>query len=358
MRNESVDVPGVEAEQMTGIAAVAAAAALTTGPGAWRPLEPIPDGKGFAGSFAGVSNGALIVAGGANFPDKPLWDGGSKRWHDTVFVLECPNASWKVAGRLPRPLGYGVSVTYRDGVICAGGSSEAGHSAAVFRLEWKRGRLVTTSLPDLRRPIANACGAVLDDVLYILGGQVAPDSTVALASVYMLDLSHPEKGWREAPPCPGGGRILATVAVADKALWLFGGASLHADGKGGASRTYLTDAWLFSLTKGWKRLAGLPRPVVAAPSPTAVVGRSIFVLGGDDGSKVGFTPVQKHPGFNTQVLRFDLESGRWEEAGRMPSAQVTVPLVNWNKGWVMPGGEVRPGVRTPQVWFWKPGRGG
>jgi hypothetical protein len=35
-----------------------------------------------------VSNGALIVAGGANFPDKAVWEGGRKHWYDNIFVLE------------------------------------------------------------------------------------------------------------------------------------------------------------------------------------------------------------------------------------------------------------------------------
>ena len=31
----------------------------------WRALAPLPDKEGFAGAFAGVSNGVLLVAGGA-----------------------------------------------------------------------------------------------------------------------------------------------------------------------------------------------------------------------------------------------------------------------------------------------------
>ncbi len=72
--------------------------------------------------FAGVSGGALVAAGGANFPDRKPWEGGKKVWYDTVFVLEKPDGQWKVAGKLPRPLGYGVSATWRDRVVCVGGS--------------------------------------------------------------------------------------------------------------------------------------------------------------------------------------------------------------------------------------------
>jgi hypothetical protein len=54
-----------------------------------------------AGPFAGTSGGALIVAGGANFPDKMPWDGGKKIWHDTAFVLDKTNGAWRGEFKLP-----------------------------------------------------------------------------------------------------------------------------------------------------------------------------------------------------------------------------------------------------------------
>src|SRR4051794_13907380 len=52
----------------------------------WRPLPDLPDPLGLAGAFAGVSSGALLVAGGANFPNGMPWDGGAKVWQDRVWV--------------------------------------------------------------------------------------------------------------------------------------------------------------------------------------------------------------------------------------------------------------------------------
>ena len=37
----------------------------------WSELPPLPDKLGFAGPFLGTHNGALLVAGGAYFPDGP-----------------------------------------------------------------------------------------------------------------------------------------------------------------------------------------------------------------------------------------------------------------------------------------------
>jgi N-acetylneuraminic acid mutarotase len=61
----------------------------------WKALPPLPDREGFAASFAGVSGGALIVAGGANFPDKRPWEKGKKIWYASVFVLEKADSAWK-----------------------------------------------------------------------------------------------------------------------------------------------------------------------------------------------------------------------------------------------------------------------
>jgi len=53
---------------------------------------PLPDAHGFAGGFAGHSQGALLFAGGANFPSAPPWEGSAKVWHDRVSVA-CGSAS-------------------------------------------------------------------------------------------------------------------------------------------------------------------------------------------------------------------------------------------------------------------------
>jgi N-acetylneuraminate epimerase len=315
-----------------------------------RRLPSLPDREGFAGSFAGVSHGALLVAGGANFPDKKPWDGGKKVWTDAVFVLEKPTGEWKIAGWLPRPLGYGVSATHRDGVICVGGSNADGHFADSFRLEWRDGKLTTTSLPSLPEPLANGCGTLVGDILYIAGGQYRPDSTTASRKVWALDLSIAEIKWKECAPLPGGGRILPVAAACDGAFWVVGGAEI-VDGK----RSYLKDAYRFTPAAGWQRVADLPRPIVAAPSPAPSDSSGFFILGGDDGSQVN-TPPQTHRGFSTDVFYYDVKSNYWTKARCLESPRVTTPCVRWNDSWVIPSGEIRPGIRSPEVWSWKPSK--
>lgn len=315
-------------------------------------LPPLPDKEGFAGQFAGVSNGALLVAGGANFPGKKPWDGGIKVWHDSVFALDKPDGTWQAVGKLPRPLAYGVSVTHTSGVVCVGGSNAEMHYADVFRLEWKDGKLITTELPALPKPLASACGALVGHTLYIAGGQEKPDTSATSSAVYRLDLSATRPKWEEITECPGGGRILAVAAGFDDAFWLVSGIDLVAGTK---QRRYLKDAYRYDHHTGWKRIADLPRPVAAAPSPAPSAVSGFYVLGGDDGTQVGVAP-DKHSGFARSILRYNPKTDQWIEAGEVASPRVTVPCVAWKKLWVVPSGEVRPGVRSPNVTSFTPAK--
>ena len=133
----------------------------------WQPLPALPDKFGFAGPFAGVSGDALIVAGGANFPDGRPWTGAQKIWHDRIFVLDRPDGEWRIAdAKLPRPLGYGVSLTTDKGIACLGGSDATNHYADAFLLVKVGDRIEQRSLPSLPKPVANFCGALLGNTIY------------------------------------------------------------------------------------------------------------------------------------------------------------------------------------------------
>ena len=317
----------------------------------WNQLPSLPDPIGVAAPFAGVSGGALLVAGGANFPDKAPWEGGRKVWHDMVLVLEQPNGPWKVAGRLPRPLAYGVTVTYGDEIICAGGSDEKQHFAQVFALRWQDGKLAQRTLPSLPRPVANACGAMLDTRFYLAGGISAADATSALAGFYRLDLKTPQPVWTELPSWPGTARMLALAAARDGAFFVVGGVSLTRGPTGQPVRQYLRDAYRYDPARGWKRIADLPHPIAASASPAPNLSDTTFlVISGDDGVNAALTSPAAHPGFTNEVLAYDAARDKWIRIGTTPAPRVTVPAVHWRERWVIPSGEQRPGVRSPEVW--------
>ncbi len=317
----------------------------------WSELPSLPDPNGFAGPFVGTHNGVLLVAGGANFPDQKPWQGGAKVWYDSVFVLERPDGEWKAVGKLPRPLGYGVSVNTKDGVVCIGGSDTTRHYVDAFVMSWGNGEVKTSPLPSLPKPCANFCGAMLGNTILVAGGIETPSSTSTLKTFWSLDLDSNHPSWQELEAWPGPARMLAVAAVQDRSFFLVGGADLASDANGKPVRRYLTDAYRYQPGQGWTRIADLPRPSVAAPSPAPAFGQSRFlILGGDDGSLVDFKPPERHPGFPKSILDYNTTTGIWKSNGEMPVAHVTTTMTLWNHRFVMPTGEVRPGVRSPAVW--------
>lgn len=315
----------------------------------WQRLPSLPDRYGVAGAFAGMAGGQLLVAGGTNFPEIKPWDGGKKIWHDTVYALANPNGKWREVGKLPRALGYGVSATVGDGVVCIGGSDVNQHYPDCFKLTVVEGRLRVQSLPALPIPLANAAGVTIGEVIYVCGGSDKPGEQSALNRLFALDLSANRPAWNELEPCPGRPRLLPVAAAVNGSFYLVGGADIVMR-ESKLVREYLADAWRYEPVTGWQQLARLPKPVVAAPSPAPVVGDSFFIMGGDDGSRVGFQPVQKHPGFSDEMFAYDTRRGEWRRAGKIKAPRVTTPVAWWQERWVIPSGEVRPGVRSPEVW--------
>lgn len=316
----------------------------------WSTLPPLSDPNGFASPFAGVSGDALLVAGGANFPEGKPWEGGKKVWHVTVYVLDSPDGSWRVAGRLPRPLAYGVSVTVNGGVLCIGGDDGGQTYSDTFLMRWDGATLTFTDYPPLPTPLTNAAGAVLGGKIYVLGGIDSPTATVALHQFLMLDLARLDAGWTTLDPWPGSGRMLPVVATLSGSLYLCSGANLAAGPDGKPARAYLKDAYRYTPGSGWSPIASMPRPAVAAPSPSPAFGPSNFlILGGDDGSLAGRPASPDHPGFPRTILNYQTVTGEWTEIPGLAESRVTVPTVEWRGRIALPNGEVRPGIRTPAV---------
>nr|HPR91050.1 hypothetical protein [Synergistaceae bacterium] len=188
---------------------------------AFDQLPDLPDPVGVAGPFAGIHNDALIVGGGANFPDGRPWEGGKKAWHDKVYVLqkdEDGNFIWnKNVFKLPRPIGYGISITTENGILCAGGCDGEKCFRDVFLLKWEEGKISIEQMPPLPRPLAFMTGAKIGNVVYVAGGQESVKNASATKNFWSLDLSkkysESEFEWKELPEWPGPARVVALSAV-------------------------------------------------------------------------------------------------------------------------------------------------
>jgi N-acetylneuraminic acid mutarotase len=377
----------------------------------WLQLPSLPDPIGFAAPFAGTSGGALILAGGANFPSAMPWDGGQKVWYDSIFVLPNPRGQWLAESKLPHALAYGVSVSTPEGVLCAGGSDAHQHFRDVFLLSWKNGQIDTRNFPPLPRPMANGCGALVGTTFYLAGGTEKPDATNALHTFWSIDISAQNPTWIQLPPWPGPARMLAVAATvtptflsasnatptflsasnvtptslstnnvtptflsasnvtptspstnnvtptflsaSNGAFFLFSGIELSGDSASKPVRHYLKDAYRFTPREGWKRVSDLPRAAAAAPSPAIRRNGQLLIVSGDDGTQVNFEPKSKHPGFPKDVLAYELSANRWTRLADSPLSRATAPIVEWNGMAIVPNGEPKPGYRTPEVWALK-----
>ena len=171
--------------------------------------------KGVSGHIAGEPRlGQLVMAGGCNFPDRPAREGGAQRYYSEIYIadylgavhLACETKAseldmgWRLVGHLPHPTAYAAFQRYDDQLIVAGGQSAAGDlsDAYIIQLSDSLG-VEITPLPSLPEPRSGMASARIENVLYLIGGRVNGKLSNTVLS---LDLSRPQKEWREEMPYP------------------------------------------------------------------------------------------------------------------------------------------------------------
>ncbi|QGJ70968.1 SSS sodium solute transporter [Planctomycetales bacterium 10988] len=327
----------------------------------WEQLPALPNELGVAGPFVGVHHGALLVAGGANF-QKPVWE-SDKEWHKEIYVLNKTETGykWQSGGQLPRPIAYGAAVSTPEGIICLGGNDSEQTFQEAFLLQWNpiNSRVEVSDFPALPQPCAYGQAVLVGTRIYLAGGQSGSNLQSAMKNFWTIDLSQSEDParfvWRELPPWPGPARAFNITAQQhngyEDCIYVISGR--HEDD---SEIRFLKDVWEFNpKTNFWKKRADAPRCVMAG---TGIgLGQShLFIFGGADGSLFAKADDLKdeHPGFPKEALAFHTITNTWTTAGTMPINQVTTIPVKWEDKVILASGEIRPRVRTPQVWSVEP----
>jgi SSS family transporter len=340
----------------------------------WDRLPDLPDREGFAGVFSGVvSEGEedfLVVAGGANFPDGRPWEDGKKFYYDGIYILPLKEDSeWRTAAvKLPIKVGYGMSVSLKSGkCLFMGGKNEAASRAEVLELSMALGKVKISRIGNLPRAIAEGVAAVVDgEILVGSGGdgEKTHREIFKLVRPNLTTVRWESLGWPE----DARGRMYPVAGVKGGKLYLFGGRDFAESEEKDINRIFgldfLKDCWELNLSLGtWRRLADLPEAKSAAPSMAVPIGASSLLMLG--GVSVEFWEDQvaarpeingqgmEHPGFPPSILSYNTVTDRWAEAGSLPLAgtfaPVTTPVVFWDDKVIIPTGEIKPGVRSPQV---------
>jgi SSS family solute:Na+ symporter len=372
----------------------------------WDELPPLPDEFGFGGPFAGVHNGALIVAGGTNFPDGSPWGDkpGKKRWHNRIYVLPSPTSNWLNIGKLPKRLAYGASISTDDGLILIGGEEDGTPVADVYRLQWNGSAekiKIDTLLPPLPKAASYISGTRIGSTIYVAAslcsdGADRLDTKVFWAlnltsledSTNSLNGSSKAQGdvkpvWQELPTWPGSPRHkMVVVAQANAAgrpcVYLFGGTNPRFDPENAgekASDDFFADAYRYlpqskdEKNNGghgqWKRIADMPvvlderqdideetsydqQRSVTAASGIAFGGRHVLIFSGAT-DRFMSRPIEDRPLFPQDVLAYNTAGDTWAVASQMLQGVATATAVQWGKDIIITSGEIRPGVRTPKV---------
>lgn len=361
--------------------------ASTTVPGGrleWRRLPDLPDPLGVAGCYVGTHKGALVVAGGANFPTPGGGDRWTaiKIWHAAVWVLTTDDQGgheWIAQPPLSRPMGYGATASTPLGVVMIGGEDGSEVFDTVTLLAWNPAlrRLERHPLPALPEPRCFGGAAAIGSTVYVACGQHGANRLTADATVYRLDLTGFDPAadgprgpkWERLPDVPGGPRtapvVVSRAAQTGPRLCVLSGRRPD-QANGDAAIEPLCDAHEFDpavweaagrglTAAGWKRLADMPAPRMAGTA-VPLPGARIAVLSGDDGRLFSQTSTLKdeHPGFPRGCLVHDAGADAWSVAGDSPTCQLATTIAPWDGGHALVTGEVRPRVRTPAAWLITP----
>lgn len=344
---------------------------------------------GFAGIINGVNNNVLIIAGGANFPGRLPWEGGKKKYSDEIHVLqkEGKNFLWnnKVRNRLPEPIAYCGNTSTPKGIVYIGGENENGISNKCYLIKWNNetNKVEIESLPHLPVALTNIALTHIGNTLYAAGGD---EKKVSSNGFFCLDLDSKEAQWKTLPDLPialANATAVAQYVKKEKEIFIIGGRSKTTSGISDLHHT----VYAFNIkSQTWRVCAyisdGKNITNLSAACGVALGKDKIIIIGGDNGKVFhnieayitqitkATTPEEKarlteeknnlnihHKGFDKSILLYNTNSNVWTKIGDLPfPAQVTTTAVMWRNDIIISNGEIKPGIRTPNVMIGKLGR--
>lgn len=333
---------------------------------------------GFAGAINAFSNQVLMVAGGANFPDKMPWEQGKKHFSKEIKILEKVDRHWiwnttcKV--ELPEPIAYCGNTVTPMGVVYAGGENETGFSNKAYLLNWiaEKNSITVKQLPNLPMAVSNMMLTSIENTVYAVGGD--EKSTSSNQFLY-LDLESQTPIWRQLPSLPIALANASVVAI-NNHIYVIGGRSKTASGISDLHNT----TFRFDLKNNvWKKMAtisdGKQISNLSAAAAIAIGKNHIVVLGGDNGvvfhqieiylnqigqakteaEKARLTAAKNqlvihHKGFYKGVLLYNTLTNTWTKIGDLPFlAPVTTTATKYKNDIILSNGEIKPGIRTPNI---------
>jgi N-acetylneuraminic acid mutarotase len=210
--------------------------------------------------------------------------------------------------------------------------------------------------------------ACIENKLFVAGGEYQDGVSDQLLQLDLKDLN---QGWIQVGTLPFPVSHVQLLADKSKNLYVVGGRKANKD-----ATSTLYQALLKSSDGGkhWVKLPDIPF-TAAAGVACILPDDGLWLLSADRGGTFHHVETlivaakqasdqQKaqqlldaknqlqvnHPGFGRDIWRYDLTSEKWEKRGALPSnAPVTTTAVIWDDMIVIPSGEIKAGVRSPEI---------
>lgn len=341
--------------------------------------------KGVSASYSALIDGNIIVAGGANFPDKLGFEGGSKALYDEVLMYNFDDETWRQVGTLPQKSAYGVSINSINGTYWIGGNTDSTSLNSVYHVTLKDGEVNLNQLVSLPASMDNFAGGEINNKLFVAGGSV---DGIASNSIYMLDLNDDDK-WIKLLDFPGIPRVQPVISCLEidgkEYLFLLGG---FFTGDSQNIPAMATDILRFDISENKWDVVGAQIDDNLNPfslgGATAMpydnryiicfggVNHDVFLdaistqyaIGHDDNlssdekavknlefSKNYMTQPIEYYNFNKEVRAFDTHLGVWTTIESNDNcARAGATLVSGKDSFYLVQGELKPGVRSPDTW--------
>ncbi len=351
----------------------------------WKQLPSLPsaDGQtsqpGLAGAITGLIADELLMAGGSNFPDTLPWLGGTKTYYDEIYSLNLKDtaAGWKLTeSRLREPLAYASCISIGGEIYSVGGENRDGTTSQVFKISKKNEKFVIDRQTNFPIAVSNTGIAAVGRVIYVVGGITGGR---AISSFYAANTADSSLTWEKLPDIPVALSHAVVLSQRDEhepCIYVLGGRN-----KTGVLTEFFSAIWKYApAEKKWSRVGDITNSnggkiTLAAGTGAAYGKNKILIFGGDTGELFNKTEdfihrisiekdgqrkreliqqknahLSSHPGFCRDIFQFNTITGKCSDVGRMPyAAQVTTTAVRRGNEYIIPDGEIKPGVRTPEV---------
>jgi N-acetylneuraminate epimerase len=264
------------------------------------------------------------------------------------------------------------------GVVYAGGENEHGLSEKAYLLKFNpaKNQVKIESLPDLPLALSNIALTNIGQVIYAVGGD---QEKVSSSCFFSLELGNKNAKWKNLPDLPvalANAVVITQNGPEGVNIYVVGG---RAKQPSGISDLHHSLYIYNPRTQSWKSGAAISDGATfinfSAGTGVAVSENFLLITGGDSGeifhqietylSQIAGTEsaeekallsarknqlMTNHPGFYRGILLYNTFTNSWIKIGELPfPARVTTTATKWGENIILSNGEVKPGVRTPDV---------